>query len=196
MNKIRLTVLTLLCAVAYSLGAQRMVTLQDCRDMALENNKNLKVQQEKVNMANYDKKIAWSNYFPTISAQGTYMHNEKQIQLLSDEKLNTISTVGSTLQGDVNGFIDPVIQNLMQNPLMYEIIMNRRHSLYIHELLQNFETVAVMLLLHSDFDSALQIFQDIGAYFLRKKHVPEDDLRFRFDSFWWYVKEKYPPIKK
>ncbi|MBP5642901.1 MAG: TolC family protein [Bacteroidales bacterium] len=141
MNKIRLTVLTLLCAVAYSLGAQRMVTLQDCRDMALENNKNLKVQQEKVNMANYDKKIAWSNYFPTISAQGTYMHNEKQIQLLSDEKLNTISTVGSTLQGDVNGFIDPVIQNLMQNPLMYEIIMN---SPQLQALIQDLHNIGAL----------------------------------------------------
>ncbi len=76
---------------------------------------------------------------------------------------------------------------------MYKIIMTRRHSLYIHELLQNFEILCTCLLLNSDFDSALQIFQDIGAYFLRKKHVPEDDLRFRFDSFWWYVKEKYPP---
>ena len=117
-------VLALILLMAPPVWAQRVVTLQDCRDMALENNKNLKISQEKVNVANYDKKIAWSNYFPTISAQGTYMHNEKQIQLLSDDKLNTISTMGSTLQGDVNGFIDPVIQNLMQNPLMYEIIMN------------------------------------------------------------------------
>ena len=119
-----LAVLTLLLAMASPVVAQQVLTLQNCRDMALENNKNLKISQEKVNMANYDKKIAWANYFPTISAQGTYMHNEKQLQLLSDEKINTISTVGSTLQGDVNGFIDPAIQNLMQNPLMYQIIMN------------------------------------------------------------------------
>lgn len=155
MNKIRLTVLTLLCAVAYSLGAQRMVTLQDCRDMALENNKNLKVQQEKVNMANYDKKIAWSNYFPTISAQGTYMHNEKQIQLLSDEKLNTISTVGSTLQGDVNGFIDPVIQNLMQNPLMYEIIMN---SPQLQALIQDLHNIGALETLDAIGDEVAKNF--------------------------------------
>ena len=119
-----LVVLTVLCIMAFPVMAQRVVTLQECRDMALENNKNLKISQEKVNMAHYDKKIAWANYFPTISAQGTYMHNEKQIQLLSDEKINTLSTMGTTLQGDVNGFIDPVIQDLMQNPLMYQLIMN------------------------------------------------------------------------
>ena len=123
--KIRnLTLLTLLLLTTYPIAAQRVVTLQECRDMALENNKNLKISQEKVNMANYDKKIAWANYFPTVSAQGTYMHNEKQIQLLSDDKINTLNTMGTTLQGDVNGFVDPILQNLMENPLMYQIIMN------------------------------------------------------------------------
>ena len=119
-----LVILALILLSASPMRAQQVVTLQQCRDMALENNNNLKISQEKVNMANYDKKIAWANYFPTISAQGTYMHNEKQLQLLSDDKLNTISTVGSTLQGDVNGFIDPIISDLMQNPLMYQIIMD------------------------------------------------------------------------
>ena len=119
-----LVVLTVLCIMAFPVMAQQVLTLQECRDMALENNKNLKISQEKVNMANYDKKIAKANYFPTFSAQGTYMHNEKQIQLLSDDQINTISTMGTTLQGDLNGFIDPIISDLMQNPLMYQIIMN------------------------------------------------------------------------
>ena len=122
--KRNLAVLAVLFLMAFPVMAQQTLTLKDCRDMALGNNKNLKISQEKVNMANYDKKIARANYFPTISAQGTYMHNEKQLQLLSDEKINTINTVGTTLQGDVNGFIDPIIQNLMENPLMYQIIIN------------------------------------------------------------------------
>ena len=122
--KRNLAILALILMATLSGWSQQVLSLQNCRDMALENNKNLKISQEKVNMAGYDKKIAWANYFPTISAQGTYMHNEKQLQLLSDEKINTINTLGTTLQGDVNGFIDPVIQDLMQDPLMYQIIMN------------------------------------------------------------------------
>ena len=119
-----LALLALILTTTLSVWSQQVLSLQNCRDMALENNNNLKISQERVNMANYDKRIAWANYFPTISAQGTYMHNEKQLQLLSDDKINTINTFGTTLQGDVNGFIDPVIQELMQNPLMYQLIMN------------------------------------------------------------------------
>lgn len=119
-----LAVFALILTATFSVSAQQILTLQNCRDMAMENNKNLKISQEKVNMANYDKKIAAANYFPSISAQGTYMHNEKQIQLLSDDQLNTMSTIGTSLQNGVNGYIDPVIQDLMNNPLMYQIIMN------------------------------------------------------------------------
>ena len=139
--KRNLAILAVILMAASSVWAQQVLSLQDCRDMALENNKNLKISQEKVNMANYDKKIAWANYFPTISAQGTYMHNEKQLQLLSDEKLNTISTVGSTLQGDVNGFIDPIIQQLMQNPMMYQIIINNPE---LQGLIQNLHHIGAL----------------------------------------------------
>lgn len=136
-----LAILTLILLSASPMCAQRVVTLQECRDMALENNNNLKISQEKVNMANYDKKIAWANYFPTISAQGTYMHNEKPLQLLSDEKINTINTVGSVLQGEVNGYIDPIIQNLMQNPLMYQLII---HSPELQSIIQNMHHISAL----------------------------------------------------
>ena len=119
-----MAILAVILMATLSAGAQQVLTLQECRDMALENNKNLKISQEKVNMANYDKKIARANYFPSISAQGTYMHNEKKLQLLSDEKINTLNTMGTTLQNNVNGFIDPIISDLMQNPLMYQLIIN------------------------------------------------------------------------
>ena len=123
-KRLKMLVLAVILMTASPMLAQQVLTLQECRDMALENNKNLKISQEKVNMANYDKKIAWANYFPTISAQGTYMHNEKKLQLLSDDKINTLNTMGTTLQGDVNNFIDPIVSDLMQNPLMYQLIMN------------------------------------------------------------------------
>ena len=142
--KRNLAILALILMATLSVSAQQVLTLQVCRDMALENNKNLKISQEKVNMATYDKKIAWANYFPTISAQGTYMHNEKKLQLLSDDKINTLNTMGTTLQGDVNGFIDPIIGDLMQNPLMYQIIMNNPELLTLIQDLHHigaFETL-------------------------------------------------------
>ena len=137
----KLAVLVLILSVACQLVAQQVLSLQDCRDMALENNKNLKISQEKVNIANYDKKIAFSNYLPKITAQGTYTYNEKQLQLLSDDKLSALSSLGSTLQGDINGFVDPIIQNLMQNPSLYEIIAQNPALL---NLIQNIHHIGAL----------------------------------------------------
>lgn len=137
----KLAVLVLILSVACQLVAQQVLSLQDCRDMALENNKNLKISQEKVNIANYDKKIAFSNYLPKITAQGTYTYNEKQLQLLSNDKLSAISSLGSTLQGDINGFVDPIIQNLMQNPSLYEIIAQNPSLL---NLIQNIHHIGAL----------------------------------------------------
>ena len=136
-----LALLAVILTMALPANAQRILTLQDCRDMALENNNNLKVSQEKVNIANYDKKIAFSNYLPKVSAQGVYMHNQKDIQLLSDDKLNTMSTVGSTLQGGINSYIDPIITNLMQNPVMYQIIMSNPE---LQHLIQNIHHIGAL----------------------------------------------------
>ncbi len=136
-----LALLAVILTMALPANAQRILTLQDCRDMALENNNNLKVSQEKVNIANYDKKIAFSNYLPKVSAQGVYMHNQKDIQLLSDDKLNTMSTVGSTIQGGINSYIDPIIINLMQNPVMYQIIMSNPE---LQHLIQNIHHIGAL----------------------------------------------------
>lgn len=136
-----LALLAVILTMVLPANAQRILTLQDCRDMALENNNNLKVSQEKVNIANYDKKIAFSNYLPKVSAQGVYMHNQKDIQLLSDDKLNTMSTVGSTIQGGINSYIDPIIINLMQNPVMYQIIMSNPE---LQHLIQNIHHIGAL----------------------------------------------------
>ncbi len=137
--KKNVAVLAVLCLTTLTVWSQQVLTLRDCRDMALENNKNLKISQEQVNMAKYDKKIARANYFPAFSAQGTYMHNEKQLQLLSDDKINMFNTIGTSLQNGLNGYIDPIIQNLMQDPTMLQIIMSNPELLSLINDLHHIE---------------------------------------------------------
>lgn len=77
---------------------QQVLTLDDCHKMAIENNKNLKVSEEKINMAVYEKRAAVSNYLPKISATGAYMHTMRTPQLLPDSKLNTLTGIGTGLE--------------------------------------------------------------------------------------------------
>lgn len=89
---------TLKCALAfglsmmaplYSLGA---VSLDSCRNMALRNNKTIRLAEEGIRSAGYDKKAAFANYLPGIDFTGGYMYNQNQIELLGeDAKLPTMS---------------------------------------------------------------------------------------------------------
>ena len=64
---------------------QQVLTLEQCREMAISNNKTLEQSRTQVEMAGYDRKIARANYYPNISATGAYMYNEKNIALISEQ---------------------------------------------------------------------------------------------------------------
>ena len=67
-----------------SADAQKVLTLEDCHKMAVENSKTLSQARTQVEMAGYDRKIALANYFPNLSVSGTYQYNNRDIALVSD----------------------------------------------------------------------------------------------------------------
>lgn len=95
------TIAAALCVLPTYAGAQQVLTLDECRQMAVENNNSLKTAEQKIKVAGYDRNIALANYFPKITATGTYMYTTNDWKLISDEQAETIQTAGTTLQNDV-----------------------------------------------------------------------------------------------
>ena len=103
--------LTLLVIPATKTVAQTILTLEECRSMALENNGQSKIAQEKVTAAEYDSKAAFANYLPKVSATGMYLHNSENLNLISDEKQAKFSHMGTVVQGDISAILtDPTIR--------------------------------------------------------------------------------------
>ena len=74
--------LVLLVSIVLQVFAQKeLFSLDDCRNMAMSNNKELKIAHEQVKVAVSLEKAAFTHYFPTISANGAYLWNEKNISL-------------------------------------------------------------------------------------------------------------------
>ncbi|MBO7144199.1 MAG: TolC family protein [Salinivirgaceae bacterium] len=122
-----LTPLVLICLTNIALG-QSALTLQECRDMALKNNQQSKIAHEKLSAAEYEKKAAFANYLPKISATGAYLHNSENISLISDDQsaaltnlgTNMVTSIGSRLPGLMQ---DPALANLIQNsPAVQQMI--------------------------------------------------------------------------
>ncbi|MDE7508962.1 MAG: TolC family protein [Muribaculaceae bacterium] len=103
----------LTCAIAVmtltvNLGAYADVSLDSCRNMALRNNKTIRLAEEGIRSAGYEKKAAFANYLPGIDFTGGYMYNQQQIELLGeDAKLPTMSFDPATQQFKYNILTTP-----------------------------------------------------------------------------------------
>lgn len=81
-----------LLAMAGVTEAGATVSLDSCRNMALRNNKTLRMAEEAIRGAGYERKAAFAAYLPGIDFTGGYMYNQHQIELLgADAKLPTMS---------------------------------------------------------------------------------------------------------
>ena len=103
------TILLLTFVVTVScMHAQRMLTLEECRNLAIQNNKELQISGEKIKMADNEKKAAFTKYFPQLSANGAYIWNQKDINLLD------MGALSSSLSSSLGGLAQlPMIQHLM-----------------------------------------------------------------------------------
>lgn len=60
--------------------------------MALSNNKNIRIQAERIRAAGYQKKEALAAYLPGIDFAGGYMYNQKEVSIFDkDQYLPTMS---------------------------------------------------------------------------------------------------------
>ena len=107
--------------IGSSLGAnaQNALSLDSCRALALANNKELRISAEKISAAHYEKKAAFTNFLPKISAMGTYMRTEKEISLLSDDQKTAIGHIGTAAQGSIQESFQQLIAS---NPAMGQLL--------------------------------------------------------------------------
>ena len=94
--------------VSLQLYSQKVLQLEDCRQMALTHNKTLKMSQESVNAARELKKAAFTQFLPNFSANGTYAWNQKNLSLLSEDAL---LPVGSKMADGSFGFTADQVSN-------------------------------------------------------------------------------------
>ena len=93
--------LTFLLSFTFTVKAQSFLSLDSCRALALANNKDLLISNEKISAAHYQRKAAFTNYLPNFSATGAYMRNQKEFSLLNNDQKATLSGLGTNLAGPI-----------------------------------------------------------------------------------------------
>jgi len=89
-------------------------SLDSCRHLALQNNKELMIRREQQNKAGYQKKQAFAAYLPGIDFAGGYTYNQKNISIFDSDQLLPVKSFD--LQSQSYQF------NLVKNPYTGEPI--------------------------------------------------------------------------
>lgn len=82
------------------------LSLDSCRALAIANNKELRIAENKRQAAFYERKAAATKYLPRINATGSYMHSSRDISLLSGGQKENLGHLGQILSNAVPSLQD------------------------------------------------------------------------------------------
>lgn len=102
--------------------AQRLLSLDDCRELAVQNNKELSIAQQKIDIAAYTRKAAFTNFLPKVDIVGGYTRTEKSISLLSDEQQQQLSGIGTMVGQSMAPALTQLQQAIATSPTLLPIL--------------------------------------------------------------------------
>ena len=106
----------LFVGVAVPVSAQRLLTLDSCRAMALRNNKQMRISKVKQEVAENIRRSARTKYLPHVSAIGSYEHTSREISILNDGQKTTLGNLGTSFATGVQERLNALSSQLpMQN---------------------------------------------------------------------------------
>lgn len=118
MSRKGIKVVLLLCFVSsVNAVAQQHLDLEQCRNLAIENNKALKIASEQERVAYYEKKQAFMQYFPKFSASGTYLHFSENLHLIGRSAVPQAIPIPSSLGGALGGATSIPIDQSVQDAI-------------------------------------------------------------------------------
>jgi len=158
--KLRITIISALLTATLAGMAQEpgpvvaegsTLTLRQCRDLALDNNKNLRRGAEEVRAAGYQKKEAFAAYLPAIDFAGGYMYNQKELSMFDSDQLLPVKTFN--LEKQAYEF------NVVKNPMTGEPI--QVGGQFVPEQMAYLPKEALTYDIHNVFFGAVTLTQPI-----------------------------------
>lgn len=117
-------VLGILFFLPVSSGAQRLLTLDSCRAMALRNNKQISVSKAKQDVAANLRKSARTKYLPHVSALGGYFWTSKEVSILNDDQKSALNNLGTNTATQLQSSLKPyasILTPTLQAQLMSDL---------------------------------------------------------------------------
>lgn len=128
------------------------VSLEELRQLALENNKQLMMSRERIRKAGYQKKEAFAAYLPGIDFAGGYLYNQRDLSIFDSDQL--LPTKSFNLETQKYEF------NLVTNPMTHEPIKGPDGQ-YIPSTVALIPKEAMTFDIHNVFFGAITLTQPV-----------------------------------
>lgn len=132
--------------------AGQTVSLDSCRQMAMSNNKQLRIMKEGITKAGYQKKEAFAAYLPAIDFAGGYMYNQRELSIFDSDQLLPVKSFD--LQTQSYQF------SLVKNPLTGEPVKGPNGQ-YVPEQVALIPKDAMTFDIHNVFFGAITLTQPV-----------------------------------
>lgn len=109
---VRAVMLGLLVSLPMTGAAQRLLTLDSCRAMALRNNKQMGVAKMKQEVNANLRKSARTQYLPKVNAVGGYLWMSREISILNDDQKTALSNMGTSTTAKLQEALAPLASTL------------------------------------------------------------------------------------
>ena len=111
----RVVTLGLLVLLPMTGTAQRVLTLDSCRQLAIANNKQLSMARTQKEAASYDIKSARTKYLPHVDAMAGYELMSKEISILNNSQKDALNNLGTNATSSMGSTVSNIITGLVQD---------------------------------------------------------------------------------
>lgn len=187
--RVRLVTLLIIVNAITGYGA---ISLDSCRNMAIANNKQLKIAKIKIERAGYQRKESRATYFPALDAEASYVYNQKKLALIEENaKLPTMSfdpVTGKYSYNTVNG-VDgtPLIVNGQPIPSQVALLPKNALTYDIHNVFAGAITLTQPIFMGGKIRAMNEITRYAEKIAMREHDMTVENVIYNVDAAYWQV---------
>jgi outer membrane protein TolC len=115
--KKQFTVFFLATIASLNLFAQEVLSLEDCRQLALENNKQIQVAKLQKDVASDNRQSARTKYLPRVDAVAGYELMSREVSILSEDQKTALNNLGTNAMTKASPKITELMTSWVQQGL-------------------------------------------------------------------------------
>lgn len=104
--------------LSFGVQAQRVLSLDSCRALALRNNKQLNISKLNQDVARYIRKSARTKYLPKVDAVGGYEFFSREISILDNDQKAAFNNLGTNAATHIGTNMSSLLTGLAQHGLI------------------------------------------------------------------------------